>query len=597
MTAPAGERDRFTRIFSGLVLLGIAAVAVWPLPLSLHSTLPTVSTYSVDPADSDPAMFCWNLWWTAGWLEGRHPLLFCRILHHPFGISLARHTLSTANGITAWPLTRTLGPVPAHNILLILHALFTTAAAYRLSRIFNTGRWASVIAALIFTWWPARIIHAACHLNLASTGWLVLSLYLLAHAIRRDRPRRTAAAGLAAAVCGACSWHLFMGLFFLAPVIALTVPDPEHHPVSSMKRVACSTAALGIAIILLLPLLIPLLQPDPDLPIRSRMEKEAYSIPPIRHLIPSEQSSVFGNYIREKTAGPGGNRIETTGYVGLSIIFLSIAALVSGSRTDRRLLAGAALLLLLSWGPTLKIGSLHLPLPYRLLDMVPGLSTGRTPGRFVIPAGLLLALIAGRSLHQQSRRFPLFTAVMATLAAVEFCPAPMELIRFTELPVWRAAVTLAEDSSGSALLPVPNDWTNRSYMLAQTVHQRPITTGFTARMPRTVFQRIDGIPWLKALSSPGAESLDTLAELTRSIPDSASGSGHAADLIRLRDLLDVTEIVTITGETVDLTGLDTIPGIGIESPESYLLDRWSGPEYWGDPPGAVHWGEWPEARV
>ena len=53
-----------------------------------------------------------------------------------------------------------------------------------------------------------------------------------------------------------------------------------------------------------------------------------------------------------------------------------------------------------------------------------------------------------------------------------------------------------------AILEIPNDWTNSAYMLGQTISNCPISTGFSARLPSTVFQRINGIPHLAALSDP-----------------------------------------------------------------------------------------------
>ncbi|MBN1297759.1 hypothetical protein JXA80_13340, partial [bacterium] len=557
------QSSHMLTILIATALITVALATVHPLPFHIHDALPTIAAYSTNPADNDPAMFCWNLWWTAGWMDGKHPLLTCSYLHHPFGISLARHTLSPANGILAWPVTRTLGCIPAHNILVILHALFTTCTAFLLARKLGIPHGSALLTATIFTWWPARNIHAAFHLNLASTGWLCLSLslMLMATGIRRHHRGWIFAAALAVAATGASSWYLLLNLVLLTPIIlSAAIPvfrgetDRDDEPAEQAARshgpnldLAAPAAALILGLILLLPLIIPLLTPDPDIPARSREEKETYSIPLLNHAVPPVNSRVFHHRVKSFYRNRSGNAIETTGYLGLGVLALALTA-GRRSRSARRLLAGAAVCVIVSWGPTAHFGDNAVPLPYRWLDMLPGLEIGRTPGRFMIPAGLLLALAAGYGLHRLWMKNRPLAAVLCGLVLTELLPAPMDLIPLsrTGLPSARRILAHNRVPTGGILM-VPNDWTDRETLLLQTVHGQPITTGFAARLPDSVFQRIDGIPGLKQLSSITSSAKDAAA-----IPD-VSGDTWA----RLATALDIRSI-WIGGISPRIVPIDTL---------------------------------------
>ncbi|MCD4654483.1 hypothetical protein K8T06_11195 [bacterium] len=556
-----------------LALASITLVSVWPLQFNIFSSLPTINSYSNKLADNDPAMFCWNLWWTADWLAGDHPLLDCHLLHHPFGISLAHHTLSTANGIIAFPITYFLGCIPAYNLLIIFHALLTALATFLLAKKFTVPSPLALISACIFTWWPARLIHAGFHLNLASTGWLVLCLYFLVRALRLRQNNwiLTGAATLAFVLTGASSWQLMVCLILLLPLVLLISDDIPFY-----RKISHIAVMVIVGLLILSPLILPLLKPDPNISIRPLSEKETYSIQPLMHLVPSVQSLVFGGFSEPWSNNVPGNIIENTGYLGFGVLFLAILAFFRGNRKDKILLIFSLGLIVLSWGPTLKTSLGNLPLPYRIFDFIPGISQGRTPGRFLIAAGLVLSLLAGRQLaflFKTSRK----TAIcLIVFILIELLPSGVDLIKIP----FNQFTDQSDIKNPGAILEIPNDWTNRSLMLAQTFHHQPITTGFVARMPGTVFQRIDHIPKLKDLSFTGDE------------PKAVMLSDRDNSFYQLKNLLEIQSIRFPDGRIVDLKFPE---GIVIE-PEIYPLDRWSGPEFWGDDV-PVYWGTWPEARL
>ena len=94
-------------------------------------------------------------------------------------------------------LAKTMSPVAAFNVLVLLSFPLTAFATYLLAlHSFRSGLGAS-IAALVFTFAPVRLAHAAYHVHIVQTQWL--SLYLLALWSLVDRSTWTRAFLLAAA--------------------------------------------------------------------------------------------------------------------------------------------------------------------------------------------------------------------------------------------------------------------------------------------------------------------------------------------------------------------------------------------------------------
>lgn len=154
---------------------------------------------------------------------------------------------------------------------------------------------------------------------------------------------------------------------------------------------------------------------------------------------------------------------------------------------------------LLALGPTLVLGDLELPLPYRLArEWIPGFGSIRVPIRFTSMVAALLAALAGLAFGRWSAgRAGPRVGVTGTLLIL-FC-------------VWSAAPTphavapsglasesgrvyswLADQQSEGAVLEIPGQSTeqdlignlrNSRYMVASTKHWRPLLNGYTAYPP------------------------------------------------------------------------------------------------------------------
>src|SRR5205823_276293 len=134
---------------------------------------------------------------------------------------------------------------------------------------------------------------------------------------------------------------------------------------------------------------------------------------------------------------PGaGNSVR---FLSIPMTLLALAGLVAPAGASRparahlRAVAGAVGLAgyVFSLGPTLQLGrDLHVPLPFRLLASLPGLSALRAPARFGILVALAASVLAGHGVAAlaRARRSP-WPAVL--VAAVSLALLAAEIDRFS----------------------------------------------------------------------------------------------------------------------------------------------------------------------
>jgi hypothetical protein len=194
---------------------------------------------------------------------------------------------------------------------------------------------------------------------------------------------------------------------------------------------------------------------------------------------------------------------------------MALVALVLGPRRRLDVLALlAGLFLLLALGPSLDVLDLAtpLPLPEALLRGLPVFTWSRTPVRYLSLASLFLALLAARGVHlvQQRTRPKLGRAsaaglgflVCAWAVAETATPAPQS-VRFTP-PDLRGLAS-------GAVLNLPLREKDGHAALLQVLHQRPIATGYTARITP---QRLAHVRALRRLCDRGGpEFWDQLRRL------------------------------------------------------------------------------------
>ncbi|MBN1355443.1 hypothetical protein JXA40_04125 [bacterium] len=576
-----------------------------PLPLHIATHLPAFTHPDGNPVPGDPFMFCWNLWWVKGWISARHDLLFTRHLFHPFGIGLVYHTLSPLNGVLAAPFWNDLGPVASHNLLLMFHSLLTAVGTFFLARVVGAGRMESFLAGEIAVMWPARISHVPVHLNIAGTGWIPLALLALILALRRSGPGILAAASISIAAVALTDWHHLVSLLCITWV---TLVDSDGK---NLKRnLAILGTAWLIAVACLSPIILGMLRNPCGIAVRSLKEKSGFSVAPESLITPPP------GYLLSRAAGlPAGpvypeSAIETTGYLGVVPLALLIGGLIAGGRRSRLFMLAAVLLMLFALGPEIRIGRTGIPLPGRLIHVLPGLEFSRTPGRFMVTAGICLAVGAAvmisRTRFRPGWRNGL-VPILGGLCLVDLLPPPLPLVEAVIPGIYRNLPVTSADRP--AVLDIPCSWTIREYQYFQTRHTRPISTGFVSRIPERVFQRMDELPLFKDLADPD-RAADILASADPGKLCDLASILRAGMVVVHRNLMSDpagfnardlaarwnAEIWRDDGNRLILVLNDTAPRKD-SPPRAYFIRNWAPAETWERIAFPVRWALGKEASA
>ena len=550
----------------------VSVLVLYPLPIHLKTHLPAYFDSMNKPISGDPMLFCWNLWWVGGWMNGEHDLLDCMFLNYPFGVNLAHHTLSVSNGILAAPMLKSMNLISVHNGLLIFHNLLTSVSMFGLGLTAGFSPFGAFITALIALLWPARVMHQCAHLNVAGVGWLGLSfwlLYLVFHSRRLFWILPCAAVVGLAALSG---WYQILTLIMCSWSM-LNWGSPKKIGSQLVKLVVIFT----LAILFLLPMILPMLQNRESIPVRSTEEKVQYSITPAGLLTIPHMNYIRSAVCNETTYSV--NNLETVGYLGIVTSFLLIIALWKKPSLCGPWIIGMVWITVLSFGPTIQLGYLNFPGPYRLLDLVPGLAAGRTPGRFFIGAGFLAAMSIGSlvsSLNWTRIKDKAMMLAVTLLLLLDYWPAPLPIIK----PATPGYLDMLRNLNCQecSVFDIPASAETREYQYYQTFHGKPITGGFTARVPQDYYRRLEELPLMKAIADPSTAAKSLLSAKPELV----------ADLLHIFK----APIVIFHKQAMGIVGTHVLPEIRLKIPgdlfysdeNSQVLRNIPGQDFWGDNP-------------
>lgn len=160
MTWWQGVRRPVSRGFLvALSYVVLACLVYWPY-------WPWDSHHMIDCVCGDPVQEVWFLDWTRfAMFHGHNPFL-TQYLNAPTGANLALNTSFPLLGFLAAPITATLGPIAAYNILLRLALATSAFAMYWVLRRYTNWTAAAYLGGLLYGFSPYMIGHAHRHLFL-----------------------------------------------------------------------------------------------------------------------------------------------------------------------------------------------------------------------------------------------------------------------------------------------------------------------------------------------------------------------------------------------------------------------------------------------
>ncbi|HWQ12755.1 MAG TPA: hypothetical protein VNL77_08145, partial [Roseiflexaceae bacterium] len=513
-------------------LLGL--LVTWPLAAHFRSAV-----VGADQA-VDAYLHVWNTWHVADSLAaGRSPFFAAR-LYYPYGADLFWQTLGFSQGVVAAPVTLALGPVAGLNFTTISAFPIGGYAAFLLARRVTNSAPGALVAGAIYafsSFHMDKLIAGNVVASIQWAPWYVLALY---HHL--ERPRL-----LTGLLCGALllwvsfgSWYygMFCVLFTGLMALAWMAAGGRARALPLALWGALPVAVWGLA---LAPRILSLTQAGDALLWDLRELQLLRSADLLDFFLPNPLHPWWGERVRALRATmheDAGIWVVSLGWVGTALAALGAAR---HWRAARRWLFLLLTTMVFAMGAVLQVAGANtgLPLPWALVQDLPGIRANHRPNHFVVLSMLMLGVLAAfgvRALterlvrvrgheatkarrHEGSsafvssrpRAFVVRSWALASMLAlavvlVDGYAGPLTVVRRATHPFYRSL-----PAPDGALLPLPLLLNvNRSDNLTpQIAHRHPILGGYMARPPRYDFARYT--PGVRELEQGRAEPGDIVA--------------------------------------------------------------------------------------
>lgn len=481
-------------------LLGI--LLTWPLAINL--TTGVIGAVS----GVDAYQNAWNLWWTAQALTSLRNPFYSPLLFYPDGVDLFWQTLGFSQGVLALPVTLTLGPVAAVNWIVLTSFTVGGYATFLLAQRVTDNAAAALTGGATFICSPyhmEKIIDG--NLEVAAIHWLPCYAYAFLLLLNSPSWRRALSAGALLIWVSLGSWYY--GLFAVLYTACATgiwaygticASHGDQQWRCGIRQVAWGIAPLLIWALALAPALYGLTTggDEPIWDMRQVQRERAADLVDVFLTNPVHPWWWWGLAVRAWRNQIYPNAVIWNVALGWVALGLGLLGAVTAWRVTWRWTLLALACLILALGPKLRIAgwTTGLPLPYALLQNVPGIRSGQRPNHMVVMVSLSLAVLAAygvvaaqRALQQRGASISTWiipVSLIALIAGLDGYAGPHTIVERRIHPFY---ATLP--SPNGALMPLPLYINiNRSENLtAQMGHGWPIIGGYVARPPEYSFAR------------------------------------------------------------------------------------------------------------
>lgn len=365
-------------------------------------------------------------------LVGRHHDPFTVIQQFAGDIAIGERYFQPATDWTGRLVATVIPPIAAYNLIVLLTFPLAAWFAYLLARELTGSRAGAAVAAFVFAFAPVHVAHAAYHPHIAQVQWIPLYFLALWRCVHGVTLRRILGLLAAAAVAVlANDYHVLL----LAPITPIAAVLFWYAPANDGARGRVRDLVATMALLVVpsvvayawlrraVPSAFAITAARDDL-FRYSARWWSYLVPPANHpLAGTGAGAVWTN------AGIGDGLLEQQVFVGVSVIALSIVALVHrNSRVARRTLVAlaaiAALAVLCSLSPERRVFGITFVRPSALLYVL--MPMFRSYARFAVIVQLALAVLAGvgASALWRTPRTRVFAVALLLLLVVEYAPVP-----------------------------------------------------------------------------------------------------------------------------------------------------------------------------
>ena len=476
--------------------------------LTLINTYPLITDFSaiLGPPE-DNQVFVWNLWWFRFAVCELNSWPFhTGYLFYPEGANLYFHTFSPLNCLPAVPLQRIIGLVPTYNLIMLLTFVLTAYGGYLLCRHLGFGAAASFIGGQVISFNPFRLAHAGHHLNICSTYLLPFLLLYALKAIESKKARDLIVAGILLGLNSYLDFYMFFfGFVVLTGLIFFRLPGGKSAVWPQRKRIVL-IMLIGIA--LAAPLIVPAFKEAKSANFRRWTESPEYAADLTGFIIPHSYHWLKG-VVADLNAKMTGNAWESAVFLGFIALPLGLWSAIKLKIKYKKYFIYLALTgLVLSLGDCpLILGKPidFIKLPGYLFDFIPGLDAIRSPGRFIfltyLAMGVLIAagaeMIIGMAKAKAASVARLAPVLFGLLLFFDFWSIPFEL---TRIPIPEFYYGLRHEKGDYSIVNIPfaTITSIERHMFYQTIHQKPLSSGFLARFDPDYYTRLMSKPISKS---------------------------------------------------------------------------------------------------
>jgi len=430
-----------TRWVQNLAALG--AYSAGSLILFGRRVLPHISDRILAHSQTEASIHIWGLaWWPHALGHAVNPF-FTRLVWAPTGVNIAWTTTIPIPALLLSPITIALGPVVAFNVLSLAAPALASWTAFLLCRRISGSYAASLAGGVFFGFSPNLMGEIANgHLNLSLLYMLPVVAYLVVRRLEGSIGRLAFVLLLAPALV--VQFGIFNEVFATMTLIGFLVGAFAWVVTPSIRRRIAEVGGLAaLSYLVTAVVLIPYLHAMIAYP--QAQKPGGYRSIAFGIQRPKDLLTYFlpGSYVQlgHQIGGKLSLGLDPW-YFGIPLLALLVTFWVTQWRRPlvKVLAFGFLLSVVLALGPRLPLGGHSIPLPWRLVRLLPLLGRVR-PGRIVAFAFLFAAVSVAMWLSEARR--PRLRWAVVGLAALTLLP------HFTSNLFWGQMATPSFFSDGT----------------------------------------------------------------------------------------------------------------------------------------------------
>jgi hypothetical protein len=465
-------------LFPVLVYLVLALVLTWPTALELGHTVP-------GGAHTDTWNSLWSLQHVTQAISNGRPIWFSNSLHFPDGGSFV--VSDPLGAALVFPVSVLLGNTKAYSVLVWFQLMFTGWTMHMFATSFlywrrgsggaGWGPWISGVSLMVSPLMMSHVHNGAT--EALSAGWTVLAIWMAWRASVLRTTRAVLIAGVCLALASIAHWYGGVVAFVFAVALALWGNGEERG-----FRVAARWYVVVVGLLCTVPLasafsnastgadaLVEIKAPE----VVHQTTRTTGAADPIVYVHPG--SHLSPNF---REVSRNDERFMHVHYLGVFGLGFAIWGIVRrrNHATGFVLFAGASCLFL-SMGPVLLhdaravtfFGDLAIPLPFWLVEDLPGVRSLSLPWKLALGPMIAVALLAGVALDQRGTRWAMAALALLWIDARILSPASELPITLNVRPP-APLIGLAAAPDG-AVINYPLQ-PGRPYLFEQTIHGKPL---------------------------------------------------------------------------------------------------------------------------